>query len=131
MSGYDAPFHMSEECTNAQIAVPRAIAFTSTTGAISGWALLLVVAYTAVDVTLVATGAQPFITWLFQVVHPTTATAFSTLAIITGCHPFQSYERSNICAGSCAPKDVPFRHLGCATLSRGITSCPCLAGLRR
>jgi hypothetical protein len=72
---------MSEECSNAQIAVPRAIAFTSTVGAVSGWALLLVVAYTATDTAAIAGGAQPWIEWLYQVIPPHVAVAFSVLTM--------------------------------------------------
>ncbi|KAK1046709.1 GABA/polyamine transporter [Friedmanniomyces endolithicus] len=50
MSGYDSPFHLAEECSNANIASPRAIFLTSATGGIFGWFLQLVVAYTVVDI---------------------------------------------------------------------------------
>lgn len=49
-SGYDAPFHLSEECSNANIASPRAIVLTSGIGGVFGWALQMVVAYTVVDI---------------------------------------------------------------------------------
>lgn len=49
-SGYDAPFHLSEECSNANIASPRAIVLTSGVGGLFGWFLQLVVAYTVVDI---------------------------------------------------------------------------------
>lgn len=49
MSGYDAPFHLAEECSNANIASPRAIVMTSTAGGVFGWFLQLVVAYTYVQ----------------------------------------------------------------------------------
>lgn len=32
MCGYDAPFHLSEECSNANIAGPRAIVMTAQLG---------------------------------------------------------------------------------------------------
>lgn len=51
MSGYDAPFHLAEECSNANIASPRAIVMTSAVGGTFGWFLQLVVAYTVVDVS--------------------------------------------------------------------------------
>lgn len=50
MSGYDSPFHLAEECSNANVASPRAIVMTSGVGGIFGWALQLVVAYTVVDI---------------------------------------------------------------------------------
>lgn len=37
MSGYDSPFHLSEECTNANVASPRAIVMTSAIGGTFGW----------------------------------------------------------------------------------------------
>ncbi|KAI7628421.1 hypothetical protein KC346_g177, partial [Hortaea werneckii] len=50
MSGYDSPFHLAEECSNANIASPRAIFLTSAVGGTLGWFLQLVVAYTVVDI---------------------------------------------------------------------------------
>src|ERR1700733_12771383 len=50
MSGYDAPFHLSEECSNANVASPRAIVMTSGFGGLFGWFLQLVVAYTVIDI---------------------------------------------------------------------------------
>lgn len=43
MSGYDAPFHLSEECSNANIASPRAIVMTAQLGLYLGWAIILVI----------------------------------------------------------------------------------------
>lgn len=42
--GYDAPFHLSEECSNANIASPRAIVMTAQLGLYLGWACILVIA---------------------------------------------------------------------------------------
>lgn len=42
MAGYDAPFHLSEECSNANIAAPRAIVMTAQFGLYLGWAIILV-----------------------------------------------------------------------------------------
>jgi amino acid transporter len=44
MSGYDAPFHLSEECSNANIASPRAIVMTAQLGLYLGFAIILVIA---------------------------------------------------------------------------------------
>ena len=44
MAGYDAPFHLSEECSNANIASPRAIVMTAQLGLYLGWAIILVIA---------------------------------------------------------------------------------------
>jgi amino acid transporter len=43
-AGYDAPFHLSEECSNANIASPRAIVMTAQLGLYLGWACILVIA---------------------------------------------------------------------------------------
>ena len=43
-SGYDAPFHLSEECSNANIASPRAIVMTAQLGLYLGWVCILVIA---------------------------------------------------------------------------------------
>lgn len=50
LSGYDSPFHLAEECSNANIASPRAIVMTSSVGGSFGWFLQLVVAYTVIDI---------------------------------------------------------------------------------
>ena len=44
MSGYDAPFHLSEECSNASVASPRAIIMTAQLGLYLGFACILVIA---------------------------------------------------------------------------------------
>ncbi|KAI4250360.1 MAG: hypothetical protein L6R42_008740 [Xanthoria sp. 1 TBL-2021] len=69
MSGYDAPFHLSEECSNANIASPRAIVLTSGVGGLFGWFLQLVVAYTIVDIdaALESELGQPYAAYLLQV----------------------------------------------------------------
>ena len=86
MSGYDAPFHLSEECANANIAAPRAIVLTSATGGLFGWFLQLVVAYTVIDIPSVITSdiGQPWAAYLLQVVPKRTATAVLALTIICG-----------------------------------------------
>ncbi|KAI4213783.1 MAG: hypothetical protein LQ349_009259, partial [Xanthoria aureola] len=68
MSGYDAPFHLSEECSNANIASPRAIVLTSGVGGLFGWFLQLAVAYTVVDIdaALESDLGQPFAAYLLQ-----------------------------------------------------------------
>lgn len=69
MAGYDAPFHLSEECSNANVAGgysatstetrlltsspgPRAIIMTSLSGLVGGWAVILVIAYTVTDISV-------------------------------------------------------------------------------
>lgn len=50
MSGYDASFHLSEECSNASIATPRSIVMTAASGSILGFILNTLIAYTVKDV---------------------------------------------------------------------------------
>lgn len=82
MSGYDAPFHLSEECSNANIASPRAIVMTSGVGGIMGWALQLVIAYTVTDISAVLDANQPWAGYCFQVLNSPTATAVVSMTII-------------------------------------------------
>ncbi len=86
MSGYDAPFHLSEECSNANIASPRAIVMTSGVGGLAGWALQLVVAYTVQDIPNVmnSTLGQPWASYLIQVMPQKIALAILGLTIVCG-----------------------------------------------
>ncbi|KAJ0421771.1 amino acid permease-domain-containing protein [Aspergillus carlsbadensis] len=86
MSGYDSPFHLSEECSNANIASPRAIVMTSGVGGLMGWFLQLVVAYTVVDIDAVLNSdlGQPWASYLFQVMSRRAALAILSLTIICG-----------------------------------------------
>ena len=86
MSGYDAPFHLSEECSNASIASPRAIVMTAGFGGIAGWALQLVVAYTVIDIPSVISSdlGQPWASYLIQVMPQKMALAILGLTIICG-----------------------------------------------
>jgi len=63
MSGYDTPFHLSEECGNASVASPRAIVMTAQLGLYLGWAVILVIAYTVKDIQDVVAGqyGQPMV----------------------------------------------------------------------
>ena len=83
-SGYDAPFHLSEECSNANIAAPRAIVLTSGVGGLFGWFLQLVVAYTVIDIPSVISSdlGQPWASYLLQVLPQKTALAALALTII-------------------------------------------------
>lgn len=83
-SGYDAPFHLSEECANANIAAPRAIVLTSGVGGLFGWFLQLVVAYTVIDIPGVLTSplGQPWVSYLLQVLPQKVALAAASLTII-------------------------------------------------
>ncbi|KAJ6263602.1 putative amino-acid permease [Drechslerella dactyloides] len=84
MSGYDSPFHLSEECSNANIAAPRAIVMTSGIGGIMGWFLQLVVAYTVVDIGKVLDSelGQPWAAYCLQVLPDKTATAVIALTVV-------------------------------------------------
>lgn len=86
MSGYDSPFHLSEECSNANIASPRAIVLTSGVGGLFGWFLQLVTAYTVIDIDGVLDSdlGQPWAAYLLQVLPPNTALALLAITIICG-----------------------------------------------
>ncbi|ORY05675.1 amino acid permease-domain-containing protein [Clohesyomyces aquaticus] len=86
MSGYDSPFHLAEECSNANIASPRAIVLTSATGGLFGWFLQLVVAYTVVDIATVLDSdlGQPFAAYLMQCMPQKMVLAILALTIIAG-----------------------------------------------
>ncbi|PGG97142.1 hypothetical protein AJ79_09323 [Helicocarpus griseus UAMH5409] len=86
MSGYDSPFHLSEECSNAAIASPRAIVITSAAGGLLGWFLQLVVAYTVKDITEVLESelGQPWASYLFQVMPHRLSVTILALTIICG-----------------------------------------------
>jgi len=86
MSGYDSPFHLSEECSNANIASPRAIVLTSGVGGLMGWFLQLVVAYTVLDIEGVIDSelGQPWASYLLQVMPQKTAMAILALTIVCG-----------------------------------------------
>jgi amino acid transporter len=83
MSGYDAPFHLSEECSNAAVAAPRAIVMTSGIGGLAGWALQLVIAYTVQDIGAVIESdlGQPWASYLQQVLPQKMALAVLALTI--------------------------------------------------
>lgn len=83
MSGYDAPFHLSEECSNANIASPRAIVMTAQMGLFFGWAIILVIAYTVKDVQDVVAGqyGQPMGSLCLQVLGPKAGLAMFSLNI--------------------------------------------------
>ncbi|KAF1359556.1 amino acid transporter [Lizonia empirigonia] len=86
MSGYDSPFHLAEECSNASLASPRAIVMTSAVGGVFGWFLQLVVAYTVVDIDGVLNSdlGQPFAAYLMQCMTEKMTLAILALTIIAG-----------------------------------------------
>ncbi|KAB8290052.1 hypothetical protein EYC80_010378 [Monilinia laxa] len=83
MAGYDAPFHLSEECSNANIAGPRAIVLTAQLGLWLGWASILVIAYTVKDIQDVVSGqyGQPMGSLCLQVLGPKAGLAMFSLNI--------------------------------------------------
>ncbi|KAK5940615.1 GABA/polyamine transporter [Knufia obscura] len=84
MHRYDAPFHLAEECSNANIAAPRAIVLTSGVGGIFGWFLQLVAAYVVVDIDEVLESdlGQPWAALLLQCLGRKTTLAALSLTII-------------------------------------------------
>lgn len=64
MSGYDSPFHLAEECSNASVASPRAIVMTSGIGGVLGWAFQMAIAYTVTDISVIMSADQPFVEYL-------------------------------------------------------------------
>lgn len=84
MSGYDAPFHLAEECANANIASPRAIVMTAQLGLYLGWAIILVIVYTVKNIPDVVTSdyGQPFGSLCLQVLGQRAGLALFSLNII-------------------------------------------------
>ncbi|ORY67479.1 amino acid transporter-like protein [Pseudomassariella vexata] len=84
LCGYDAPFHLAEECSNANIASPRAIIMTAQSDLYLGWAIILVIVYTVKDVTDIVSGAygQPFGSLCLQVLGPRAGLALFALSIV-------------------------------------------------
>ncbi|WBW74633.1 amino acid transmembrane transporter [Schizosaccharomyces osmophilus] len=84
MSGYDAPFHMSEETANASVNAPRGIVLTATIGGLMGWVMQLVIAYTMVDQnTVVHTDSSMWATYLSQVMSQKAAIAIISLTVVS------------------------------------------------
>lgn len=84
MSGYDAPFHLSEECSNANVAAPRAIMLTSGLGALLGWFVMLIIAYTVKDVGAVIRSdlGQPMASYLVQALGQNAGLSLLSLVIV-------------------------------------------------
>ncbi|KAM9916299.1 hypothetical protein OXX59_010088, partial [Metschnikowia pulcherrima] len=87
MSGYDSPFHLSEECSNAAVAAPRAICLTATVGGTIGFFFVLAISYTTVDLDTIAADplelGQPFVTYLTQIMAEKFVVACTSLTIIS------------------------------------------------
>lgn len=84
MSGFDSPFHLAEECSNAQVATPRAIVLTAVVGGLLGFVFQLAMAYTIVDVEAAVNDdlGQPYIAFLNQVLDRPSVMCLASFAII-------------------------------------------------
>ncbi|KAI0476035.1 amino acid transporter [Xylariaceae sp. FL0804] len=84
MSGYDASFHLAEECSNAAIATPRSIVMTAASGSILGFVLNTLIAYTIQDVPAVINSdlGQPFAAYVIQILPQNVALAVLAMTII-------------------------------------------------
>ncbi|KAI1472419.1 amino acid transporter [Daldinia caldariorum] len=84
MSGYDASFHLSEECSNAAVATPRSIVMTAGSGSILGFILNALIAYTIKDVAEVLESdlGQPFAAYLIQILPRNVALAVLSMTIV-------------------------------------------------
>lgn len=92
MGGYDTPFHLSEECSNSQIATPRAIVSTAVVGGLLGWFPALILAYVITDVpaALQSPLGQPFVAALHQATSSGTTLAFGVITVISGTFAIQA-----------------------------------------
>ncbi|TRX98609.1 hypothetical protein FHL15_000683 [Xylaria flabelliformis] len=84
MSGYDAPFHLAEECSNAAVASPRAIIMTAASGSVFGFILNTLIAYTITDIKAVIDTdlGQPWAAYLVQVLPQKAALTVLALTIV-------------------------------------------------
>lgn len=87
MSGYDASFHLAEECANAAKAVPISIILTSTVGGFIGFMFMIAMAYTIVDIREVANDplglGQPFVTYMTQFLSKDLVNMCTSLTIVS------------------------------------------------
>ena len=113
MSGYDAPFHLSEECSNANVAAPRAIVMTAQLGFYLGFPVILVIAYCVSDIQEVVAGSlgQPMGALCLQVLGPKAGLAMFAInivaqwtvelgCIIAGSRVIYAYSRDDALPGS-------------------------------
>lgn len=86
MSGFDSPFHLAEECSNAQVATPRAIVLTASVGGILAFMFQIAMAYTIVNIEDVANAdsGQPYVAFLAQILDQKAVMALSAFAVILG-----------------------------------------------
>ena len=113
MSGYDAPFHLSEECGNANVAAPRAIVMTAQLGFYLGFPVILVIAYTVMSIEDVVASdlGQPMGALCTQVLGPKAGLAMFCInivaqyavelgCIIAGSRVIYAYSRDGALPGS-------------------------------
>ncbi|KAG7881636.1 hypothetical protein KL905_000878 [Ogataea polymorpha] len=84
MSGFDSPFHLAEECSNAQLATPRAIVLTASVGGVLGFVFQLAMAYTIVDVDDAVNDelGQPYVSFLAQILTKERVITLTAFAIV-------------------------------------------------
>lgn len=94
LSGYDSPFHLSEECSNAATAVPRAIVMTSTIGGAVGFLFMIAISYTIVSLQEISDDpqglGQPFVTYLTQILEHKLVLAATAFTIVSSFFMAQS-----------------------------------------
>ncbi|KAK4556951.1 hypothetical protein LTR86_005932 [Recurvomyces mirabilis] len=113
MSGYDAPFHLSEECGNANTAAPRAIVMTAQLGFYLGFPVILAIAYTVTNIQDVVASdlGQPMGALCLQVLGPRAGLAMFAInivaqycvelgCIIAGSRVIYAYSRDGALPGS-------------------------------
>lgn len=87
MSGYDSPFHLSEECSNAAVAAPKAICLTATFGGSVGFLFMLAISYTVVSLDQIAADpqglGQPFVTFLAQIMSKKLVMVCTSLTVVS------------------------------------------------
>ncbi|CDK28898.1 unnamed protein product [Kuraishia capsulata CBS 1993] len=114
MSGYDSPFHLAEECSNAQIATPRAIVLTATTGGLIGFVFQLAIAYAIVDVDAAINDSlgQPFVTFLSQCLDKKLVYTATAMTIVS------SFCMGEACQVAASRVTYAYSRDGCFPLSR-------------
>jgi amino acid transporter len=82
LTGYDAPYHLTEECSNSAVSAPRAIVITSGLGAILGWLLMLLIGYTLTDINGIINSGEPMANYLLQVLGKTGGSGLLSVVIV-------------------------------------------------
>lgn len=114
MSGYDTPFHISEETSNSSVNSPRAIVMTSAVGGVFGWGLQLTIAYTLTNIEDIIDSSlgQPFVTYLRQVLNDDLVFFITALTTVSA---FMAGQASMISASRVV---YAYSRDGCFPLSR-------------